>query len=100
HTSFSRDWSSDVCSSDLVLWSPRVGINFDPTGDQQNQIRANVGIYTGPPPYILIGNAYANTGLGLVTLSCTDANTPQFTIDVNQDRKSRRVGKECRLQMV
>src|SRR5690606_39938890 len=21
HTSFSRDWSSDVCSSDLVLWA-------------------------------------------------------------------------------
>src|SRR5690606_41347848 len=26
HTRFSRDWSSDVCSSDLILWKfPEVG---------------------------------------------------------------------------
>src|SRR5690606_40658272 len=32
HTSFSRDWSSDVCSSDLVV--PRaVGLVIDQTGE-------------------------------------------------------------------
>jgi hypothetical protein len=53
-----------------VLFSPRLGINWDPSGDQQNQIRGGIGVYTGPPPYILLGNAYANTGLGLVRLAC------------------------------
>jgi hypothetical protein len=66
-----------------VLLSPRVGFNFDPSGDQQNQIRGSVGVFTGPPPYILIANAYGNTGMGLVTLTCTGAQTPAFTLDVN-----------------
>src|SRR5690606_39603528 len=29
HTRFSRDWSSDVCSSDLVNKMDRTGANFD-----------------------------------------------------------------------
>jgi len=67
-----------------VLWSPRFGFNYDPTGDQRNQVRGNIGIFTGPPPYILLGNAFANTGLGLVTLNCNGDATPEFTLDVTQ----------------
>ena len=71
-----------------VLFSPRLGFNWDPTGDQQNQIRGGIGIYTGPPPYILLGNAYANTGLGLVRLACgtggaSGSVAPAFTVDVD-----------------
>jgi hypothetical protein len=74
---------TDATPKTRVLWSPRIGFNFDPAGDQRNQIRGGVGIYTGPPPYILLGNAYANTGLGLVRLSCTTAGqVPAFTLDV------------------
>jgi hypothetical protein len=74
---------TDVTPSTQVLWSPRIGFNYDVTGGQRNQVRGSIGIYTGPPPYILLGNAYANTGLGLVTLSCTGATTPAFTLNVN-----------------
>jgi hypothetical protein len=75
-------YRTDTRPKTRVLWSPRLGINFDPSGDRQNQIRGGVGIYTGPPPYIMLGNAYANTGLGLVRLSCTGAFTPEFTVDI------------------
>jgi len=75
---------TDVVPKTRVLLSPRLGFNYDPTGDQRNQIRGTLGIFTGPPPYILLGNAYANTGLGLVRLSCTAPGTiPAFTLDVN-----------------
>src|SRR3989475_12709139 len=66
------DVRTGVAPKTMPLVSPRLGFNFDATGDNRNQIRGSVGIYTGPPPYILLGNAYANTGLGLVRLSCTD----------------------------
>jgi hypothetical protein len=67
-----------------VLFSPRIGFNYNPGGGSRNQIRGSVGVYTGPPPYILLGNAYANTGLGLVRLACTTAATvPTFTLDVD-----------------
>jgi outer membrane receptor protein involved in Fe transport len=74
---------TDAVPKTRPLWSPRLGFNFDPTGDQKNQIRGGIGVYTGPPPYILLGNAYANTGLGLVRLSCSGAQTPAFTLDVD-----------------
>jgi hypothetical protein len=64
-----------------ILWSPRIGINWDINGNQTNQLRANTGVFTGPPPFILVANAYQNTGLGLVRLSCTGNSVPAFTID-------------------
>jgi len=78
------DVRTGVAPKTVPLVSPRLGFNFDATGDNRNQIRGSVGIYTGPPPYILLGNAYANTGLGLVRLSCTGAATPAFTLNVSQ----------------
>jgi hypothetical protein len=74
---------TDATPKTRVLLSPRIGVNYDPSGDRRNQIRGSVGIYTGPPPYILLGNAYANTGLGLVRLSCTGPATPTFTMNVS-----------------
>jgi hypothetical protein len=65
-----------------ALFSPRLGLNWDVAGDQTFQVRANSGVYTGQPPYILIGNAYQNTGLGLAFLNCQNANTPDFTVNV------------------
>ncbi|MEW5917311.1 MAG: TonB-dependent receptor, partial [Gemmatimonadota bacterium] len=80
-----NDVRTDVKVKTQLLWSPRVGVNFDPTGDRKNQIRAVAGIFTGPPPLIMIGNSYANTGLGLVRLICSAAGSvPTFTTDVDQ----------------
>ncbi len=65
------------------LFSPRLGMNWDVRGNQSLQLRGNGGIYTGEPPYILIGNAYANTGRGLALLTCASAVVPAFTTDVS-----------------
>jgi Carboxypeptidase regulatory-like domain/TonB dependent receptor len=77
---------TDATPKSRALLSPRLGFNYDPTGDQRNQIRGGIGVYTGPPPYILLGNAYANTGLGLVRLSCDNSTptrqVPTFTLNV------------------
>jgi outer membrane receptor protein involved in Fe transport len=79
-----NDVRTDVKPKTQLLWSPRIGINYDPTGDRQNQIRAMFGVFTGPPPLIMIGNAYANTGLGLVRLLCSGTGqVPAFTTDVD-----------------
>lgn len=80
-----NDVRTDVKPKTQLLWSPRIGINYDPTGDRRNQVRAVLGIFTGPPPLIMLGNAYANTGLGLVRLLCGGGSNapPAFTTDIN-----------------
>jgi len=46
-----------------ILWSPRVGVNWDVTGDRTTQVRGGTGVFTGPPAYVWISNQIGNTGV-------------------------------------
>ena len=46
-----------------ILWSPRVGLNWDVSGDGQTQIRGGTGVFTGRPAYVWISNQIGNTGV-------------------------------------
>ncbi len=52
-------------ASGNILWSPRVGFYFDPTGKQGIIFRGGVGIFSGRTPYVWISNQYSNTGTDL-----------------------------------
>lgn len=54
---------------DTLMISPRVGFNWDPTGDGVQQIRGGIGIFAGRTPYVWISNAYGNTGVETTSLS-------------------------------
>jgi len=71
-TAFKR--RTDQMPSGRIQWSPRVGINWDITGDQRNQFRAGVGAFTGNPAGVWLSNVYGNTGLlGTPGLTCNNA---------------------------
>ncbi len=44
------------------LFSPRVGFNWDVTGDRATQLRGGTGIFTGRVPFVWIGNVISNPG--------------------------------------
>jgi len=46
-----------------VLWSPRVGLNWDIAGDQRTQVRGGTGLFSGRPAYVWISNQLGNTGV-------------------------------------
>lgn len=46
-----------------ILISPRVGFNWDVTGDRTTQVRGGTGIFTGRPAYVWISNQIGNTGV-------------------------------------
>jgi outer membrane receptor protein involved in Fe transport len=46
-----------------ILWSPRVGFNWDATGTRSTQVRGGTGVFTGPPAYVWISNQVGNTGV-------------------------------------
>lgn len=87
-TAKAADIRTDWKPKTQLLFSPRFGFNWDVTGNQTTQLRGGLGIFTGQVPYILVGNAYANTGLGGVTVGCTGATVPAFTTDVTALPKS------------
>jgi hypothetical protein len=55
-----------VDQSDLpgakLLWSPRVGFNWNAVGDRKTQIRGGTGIFTGRVPFVWVGNVISNPG--------------------------------------
>jgi hypothetical protein len=44
------------------LFSPRVGFNWNATGDRRTQVRGGTGIFTGRVPFVWIGNVLSNPG--------------------------------------
>jgi len=53
-------------------WSPRIGFNWDVTGDQRNQLRGGVGSFSGAVPFVYLSNAFGNSGLsGYSALTCS-----------------------------
>lgn len=68
------DRRTDEMPSGQIQWSPRIGINWDITGDQRNQFRAGIGSFTGNPAGVWLSNMYGNTGLvGTPGLNCNNA---------------------------
>ena len=46
-----------------ILWSPRVGFNWDVDGNRDTQVRGGTGVFTGRPLYVWISNQIGNTGV-------------------------------------
>ena len=72
-----------------ILWSPRLGFNYDVAGDQRTQIRGGTGVFTGQPLYVWISNQLGNTGVLQGSLSADTAlgqTTTQFPFSTNVDK--------------
>src|SRR5690606_40682571 len=81
HTRFSRDWSSDVCSSDLEVTYRNLGVDFD-------------SYYYESDTYLL-GKEFVSEGLKSGVFFKKDDGS--VWCDLTPDRsEERRVGKECR----
>jgi outer membrane receptor for ferrienterochelin and colicin len=78
---------TDEIPKHSLQYSPRVGFNWDVTGDRRNQVRGGVGLFVGTPPYIWLENAYVNSGNIITFLNCntngSTAPAPAFQVDPN-----------------
>ena len=66
---------TDDIPKTAVQYSPRVGFNWDMTGNQVNQLRGGVGLFVGTPPYVWLENAYVNSGNIITFLNCNTAGS-------------------------
>jgi hypothetical protein len=64
-----------------ILWSPRLGLNYDLSGDGRTFLRGGVGLFAGRPAYKWFVAVDAHTGLEAIQLSCTGDSVPAFVID-------------------
>jgi hypothetical protein len=89
-------------ASNNMIFSPRLGFNWDPTGDAKQQIRGGLGIFAGRTPYVWLSNTYGNTGVESTALSCTGscASGLTFTPDPNNQPKSGAAGSTISVDLV
>jgi hypothetical protein len=60
-----------------LMWSPRVGFNYDLYGNRSLQIRGGTGIFTGKVPFVWIVSQVGDAGMLQVTQSWNGtSNTP------------------------
>jgi hypothetical protein len=60
----------------VLLWSPRLGFNYDVKGDKRLQIRGGTGIFSGRIPFVWLGNQSSNPGIAATSPS-------DYTFQVN-----------------
>jgi hypothetical protein len=46
-----------------ILWSPRLGFNWDVRGDRTTLLRGGTGVFSGRPPFVWISNQVGNNGI-------------------------------------
>ncbi len=56
-------YSSGKLPDATLLWSPRVGFNWNVNGTGRTQVRGGTGVFTGKPAYVWISNQVGNTGV-------------------------------------
>lgn len=81
---------TDKVQKSQLLWSPRIGFNWDVNGDKSTQVRGGSGIFTGRVPYVWISNQASNNGVlfGSKFYSIANATAAGLTFsdDVNAYR--------------
>jgi outer membrane receptor protein involved in Fe transport len=71
--------TTDIPSGNIE-WSPRLGFNWNATGDDRNQVRGGVGLFSGRPAFVWLSNAFQNSGsTGYAQLTCAAAVAPVFS---------------------
>lgn len=56
----------DVATGELpksrIMWSPRLGFNWDVFGNKTTQVRGGTGLFTGRVPFVWLSNQFSNNG--------------------------------------
>ncbi|MDO8502561.1 MAG: carboxypeptidase regulatory-like domain-containing protein [Gemmatimonadaceae bacterium] len=75
-----------------LLFSPRLGFNWDIRGDRSTQIRGGTGVFTGRPAYVWISNQIGNTGVLTGFQDLSNTKTRPFNPDPNHYKPTNVTG--------
>ena len=76
---FDTQYKTTNTPNGQVLFSPRIGFNWDVNNDTKVQLRGGSGLFTGRVPFVWISNSYTNSGTIQGGVSQTASTTPTVT---------------------
>lgn len=71
-------FATDDVPSGALLFSPRLGFNWQSDRSYRTQVRGGWGVFTGRIPFVWLSNVYRHNGLRTLLLSCLDENAPEL----------------------
>jgi hypothetical protein len=85
-TQFGSQYHTSNTPNGQVLYSPRIGFNWDVNNDSKVQLRGGTGVFSGRVPFVWISNSYTNSGLiqGSVNQSSNTAFLPYIRLNPAQ----------------
>ena len=86
------NFRTDALPEANLLWSPRVGFNWDVFSDQKTQIRGGSGVFTGRPAYVWISNQVGNNGILTGFAQLDNTTTRPFNPDPNKYKPTEVTG--------
>lgn len=75
-----------------IMLSPRIGFNYDVTGEQTTQVRGGVGIFTSRIPYVWPGASFNNNGVLIGAIPGSANPQVPFRPDPNNQYNAQDVG--------
>ncbi|WP_316840094.1 carboxypeptidase regulatory-like domain-containing protein [Pedobacter gandavensis] len=84
--------------SGQILVSPRMGFNWDVTGDRAMQVRGGIGLFTGRVPFVWMANQFTNSGM--LYGSVDQNNPPALVPDPNQQSTAGTQGKTYEVNLL
>lgn len=84
-STYNSQYSTSNIPNKQLLWSPRIGFNYDVAGDRSIIVRGGLGVFTGRVPFVWVSNQFSNNGLLLNTINVSD-NTSTPANEVNNGK--------------
>ncbi|MFC7670098.1 hypothetical protein ACFQT0_24055 [Hymenobacter humi] len=77
---FGSEYKTTNTPNGQLLFSPRLGFNWDVNNDAKVQLRGGTGIFSGRVPFVWISNSYTNSGMiqGGVSQTAPNTTPPSF----------------------
>lgn len=79
-----------------LMWSPRLGFNYDLTGDARTILRGGLGIFTSRIPFVWPGGMYTNNGITVGGINARDIDPANEQVPFIADpfkQYSQEIGK-------
>jgi hypothetical protein len=73
-------------------FSPRLGFNWDVTGDSKKQLRGGIGVFTGRTPYVWLSNNYSGTGIQFARLFVARNANNRIPFNPDPDNQPTSIG--------